>query len=172
MLFGYYPISLWKKGLGWGGWIAQSALVTQIVRTLQRNKCFFDYSCIEGMWNPFPLRETEEGRGYGSSGSKSPDSLLALTGQRVKWRACVSHDWRSINHKTVFLTSSPQKLSQGNFSRCWKMLKDGSATFSKMQTGTVNICVAVNPQYPSCILNPNTAASNTCSETTELLLLC
>lgn len=48
-----------------------SALVTQIVRTLQRNKCIFNCSCIEGMWNPFPLRETVNGRGYGSSVSKS-----------------------------------------------------------------------------------------------------
>lgn len=67
----YYAVTLVSSDAVWllshltvkkGSWVrgmdcAVSALVTQIVRTLQRNKCIFDCSCIEGMWNPFPLRE-------------------------------------------------------------------------------------------------------------------
>lgn len=82
----YYAVTLVSSDAVWllshltvkkGSWVrgmdcAVSALVTQIVRTLQRNKCIFNCSCIEGMWNPFPLRETAKGRGYGSSVSKIP----------------------------------------------------------------------------------------------------
>lgn len=89
----YYAVTLVSSDAVWllshltvkkGSWVrgmdcAVSALVTQIVRTLQRNKCIFDCSCIEGMWNPFPLTETAKGRGYGSSLSKSLDTVLCVS---------------------------------------------------------------------------------------------
>lgn len=68
----YYAVTLVSSDAVWllshltvkkGSWVrgmdcAVSALVTQIVRTLQRNKCIFNCSCTEGMLNPFPLGET------------------------------------------------------------------------------------------------------------------
>lgn len=88
----YYAVTLVSSDAVWllshltvkkGSWVrgmdcAVSALVTQIVRTLQRNKCIFNCSCMEGMYNPFPLGETTKGRGYGSSVSKSPDAMFCV----------------------------------------------------------------------------------------------
>lgn len=60
----YYAVTLVSSDAVWllshltskkGSWVrgmdcAPSALVTQIVQTLQRNKCIFDCGCMEGMW--------------------------------------------------------------------------------------------------------------------------
>lgn len=70
----YYAFTLVSSDAVWllshltvkkGSWVrgmdcVVSALVTQIVRTLQRNKCIFNCSCIEGMWNPFPSKKNNE----------------------------------------------------------------------------------------------------------------
>lgn len=111
----YYAVTLVSSDAVWllshltvkkGSWVrgmdcAVSALVTQIVRTLQRNKCISNCSCIEGMWNPFPLRETAKKAGDMAHLCRNPlIPCRALTGQRVKWWACVSHEtaWRWLSH--------------------------------------------------------------------------
>lgn len=147
----YYAVTLVSSDAVWllshltvkkGSWVrgmdcAVSALVTQIVRTLQRNKCIFNCSCIEGMWNPFPLRETAKRRGYGSSVSKSLDTMLCVNRSKGQMMSlCVSHKtaWRQSLHIDTSY-SSLQHVIQ--FS--WKekrSKKHGFETFVKKQTGT------------------------------------
>lgn len=96
----YYAVTLVSSDAVWllshltvkkGSWVrgmdcAVSALVTQIVQTLQRNKC--NCGCTGGMWKIHFLWDTrQKGRGYGSSAGQSLDVVFsAFMGQRVKWR--------------------------------------------------------------------------------------
>lgn len=93
----YYAVTLVSSDAVWllshltvkkGSWVrgmdcAVSALVTQIVRTLQRNKCIFNCGCMEGMWKiHFLWDRRQKGRGYGSSAAQSLDAVFfAFMGQ-------------------------------------------------------------------------------------------
>lgn len=93
----YYAVTLVSSDAVWllshltvkkGSWVrgmdcAVSALVTQIVRTLQRNKCIFNCSCMEGMWKiHFLWERRQKGRGYGSSVDKSLDAMFCVNGSK------------------------------------------------------------------------------------------
>lgn len=122
----YYAVTLVSSDAVWllshltvkkGSWVrgmdcAVSALVTQIVQTLQRNKCIFNCGCMEGMWKIHFLRDRwQKGRGYGSSASQSLDAVFfAFVGQRVKWWVCVSHkaaQGESLHNATPLAKAKP-----------------------------------------------------------------
>lgn len=130
----YYAVTLVSSDAVWllshltvkkGSWVrgmdcAVSALVTQIVRTLQRNKCIFDCSCIEGMWNPFPLREAAKRQMMWLVCVQNPLILcFYVSRSRVKRRACVFRDWTRSqlfhidkSYAVFFVLYTQQRFSQ------------------------------------------------------------